>query len=174
MKSVIAFLLISTTAIVVDGDLNEFESSFSRLSQVNQVELSNTQFESNENCDNRPDLVSELLKVGRQMGVTILEGEPKMANKDATYEARYGRIGVITVSQRFMQPDTYCRLISHEFIHVLQHLNGDLRSVKPMGFDVPIHMIQSVGSLQELEAYTYQNEVGFILKLLQDFLYRFE
>ena len=33
-----------------------------------------------------------------------------------------------------MSPLVRCMLISHEFIHVLQHLQGDLRDVQPLGW----------------------------------------
>ena len=62
-----------------------------------------------------------------------------------------------------MSPEVRCMLISHEFIHVLQHLQGDLRGVPPLGWTTahpdPIP--------QEAEAYGHQQRAGYVLRLLQ-------
>ena len=58
-----------------------------------------------------------------------------------------------------MSAEVRCQLISHEFIHVLQHLHGDLKGVPPLGWG-PSHD-------QETEAYAHQNRAGHVLKLLR-------
>ena len=65
--------------------------------------------------------------------------------------------------QRPMSPLVRCQLMSHEFIHVLQHLHGNLRGVLPLGWTNehpdPIP--------QEAEAYGHQQRAGYVLRLLQ-------
>ena len=51
-------------------------------------------------------------------------------------------------------------LISNEFIHLLQHLQGDLKGVEPLGWLVSAEAVSRFGSLQQAEAYTLQNMPG--------------
>jgi len=66
-----------------------------------------------------------------------------------------------------MSAEVRCMLISHEFIHVLQHFNGDLRGVEPLGWSASAQEIKRFGDIQEAEAYRYQNFAGHVLQLLQ-------
>ena len=86
--------------------------------------------------------------------------EPELAGKDATYRAEHGRLGTITLKQRPMSAEVRCLLISHEFIHVLQHLTAELKGVPPLGWDVTHQGVQRFGSIQEAEAYRHQNHAG--------------
>ncbi len=126
--------------------------------------------EGNIKCTDDHDIADKLLITGQRLGVNVVSGLPKLPGKDATYEALHGRLGTITLRDRVMQPEAYCQLISHEFIHVLQHLNSDLKGVNPLGWDVPIGAVKRFGSLQEAEAYSHQNQAGLVLKLLTDAL----
>ena len=90
-----------------------------------------------------------------------------MPGKDATYRAEHGRLGTITLKQRPMSAEVRCMLISHEFIHVLQHFNGDLKGVEPLGWSASAQEIKRFGDIQEAEAYRYQNFAGHVLQLLQ-------
>ena len=114
-------------------------------------------------CQDDPALVDLLLAEGRRLGVTVRAGQPELPGKDATYRAEPGRLGPITIKQRPMSPVVRCMLISHEFIHVLQHLQGDLKGVPPLGWSTahpdPIP--------QEAEAYGHQHRAGYVLSLLQ-------
>ena len=114
-------------------------------------------------CQDDPALADLLLAEGRRLGVTVRAGQPELPGKDATYRAEPGRLGPITIKQRPMSPVVRCILISHEFIHVLQHLQGDLKGVPPLGWSTahpdPIP--------QEAEAYGHQHRVGYVLSLLQ-------
>ena len=114
-------------------------------------------------CQDNPALADRLLAEGRRLGITVETGQPELQGKDATYRAESGRLGSITIKQRPMSPEVRCMLISHEFIHVLQHLQGDLRGVPPLGWTTehpdPIP--------QEAEAYGHQQRAGYVLRLLQ-------
>lgn len=114
-------------------------------------------------CQENPGLGDALLAEGQRLGITVKAGQPELPGKDATYRAEHGRLGSITIKKRPMSPLVYCMLISHEFIHVLQHLHGDLRGVPPLGWTTahpdPIP--------QEAEAYGHQHRVGYVLSLLQ-------
>ena len=115
-----------------------------------------------------PELDQALLLEGQRLGVRVVAGEPELAGKDATYRAEHGRLGTITLKQRPMSAQVRCMLISHEFIHVLQHLSADLKGVPPLGWDVSPQGIQRFGSIQEAEAYGHQNHAGHVLQLLRD------
>lgn len=114
-------------------------------------------------CQQDPALADALLDEGRRLGITVQRGEPELPGKDASYRAEPGRLGTITLKQRPMSPVVRCLLISHEFIHVLQHLHGDLRGVPALGWSNahpdPIP--------QEAEAYGHQQRAGYVLRLLQ-------
>lgn len=114
-------------------------------------------------CDDNPALGDALLSEGQRLGISVQAGEPELPGKDATYRAEPGRLGTITLKQRPMSPLVRCLLISHEFIHVLQHLHGNLRGVPPLGWSTghpdPIP--------QEAEAYGHQRRAGYVLSLLQ-------
>ena len=104
-----------------------------------------------------------LLAEGRRLGITVKAGQPELQGKDATYRAESGQLGSITIKQGPMSPAVRCMLITHEFIHVLQHLQGHLRGVLPLGWTTehpdPIP--------QEAEAYGHQQRAGYVLRLLQ-------
>ena len=97
----------------------------------------------------------------------MIAGQPELVSKDATYRAEHGRLGTITLKQRSMSAAVRCMLISHEFIHVLQHLHGDLKGVDSLGWQTTPEGIQRFGSVQEAEAYRYQNRAGHVIRLLQ-------
>ena len=114
-------------------------------------------------CQDDPALADLLLAEGSRLGIEVKAGQPELPGKDASYRAEHGRLGTITIKQRPMSPLVRCMLISHEFIHVLQHLHGDLRGVPPLGWSTahpdPI--------AQEAEAYGHQQRAGYVLSLLQ-------
>ena len=114
-------------------------------------------------CQDDPALADLLLAEGGRLGIVVKAGQPGLPGKDASYRAEHGRLGTITIKQRPMSPLVRCMLISHEFIHVLQHLHGDLRGVPPLGWSTahpdPI--------AQEAEAYGHQQRAGYVLSLLQ-------
>ena len=114
-------------------------------------------------CREDPGLADLLIAEGSRLGIVVKAGQPELPGKDASYRAEPGRLGTITMKQRPMSPLVRCQLVSHEFIHVLQHLHGNLRGVLPLGWTNehpdPIP--------QEAEAYVYQQQAGYVLRLLQ-------
>ena len=118
-------------------------------------------------CSDNPALAHKLISQGRMLGVQVINGVPEIQGKDATYKARYGKPGVITVGQRLMTDQARCQLITHEFIHFLQHLNGDLKQVKELGWPIKANYLDIFGSIQEAEAYSHQEKAGEILGLLR-------
>lgn len=118
-------------------------------------------------CEQSPTLDQALLHEGARLGVRVIAGQPELVNKDATYRAEHGRLGTITLKQRSMSAVVRCMLISHEFIHVLQHLHGELKGVESLGWQTTPEGVQRFGSIQEAEAYRYQNRAGHVVQLLQ-------
>ena len=129
------------------------------LIEINNFKIINAQeipFNSG-TCINNPGLVHDLIRVGETLGVSITKGVPRLPNKDATYEAYPGEIGDIIITKRPLKSIFYCMLVTHEFIHVLQHLNGNLTAVTPLGWKLTYQQIYSYQNLLEAEAYAYQN-----------------
>ncbi|ABB25053.1 hypothetical protein Syncc9902_0078 [Synechococcus sp. CC9902] len=118
-------------------------------------------------CQQDPSLDEALLRQGKRLGVRVLAGQPELVSKDATYRAEHGRLGTITLKQRSMSAAVRCMLISHEFIHVLQHLHGNLKGVDSLEWQIAPEDIQRFGSIQEAEAYRYQNRAGHVIHLLR-------
>jgi len=114
-------------------------------------------------CQDNPQLADLLLAEGSRLGIVVKAGHPELPGKDASYRAESGRLGTITIKLRPMSPLVRCMLISHEFIHVLQHLHGELRGVPPLGWtnEHPDPLPQ------EAEAYDHQHRAGYVLSLLQ-------
>ena len=110
-------------------------------------------------CSADPSISEELLREGQRLGVQVIAGPPELPGKDASYRAEHGRLGTIRLKQRPMSTEVRCQLISHEFIHVLQHLHGDLKGVPPLGW--------GPSRDQEAEAYAHQNQAGHVLQLLR-------
>ncbi len=110
-------------------------------------------------CSANPAMAEELLREGQRLGVQVIAGPPELPGKDASYRAEHGRLGTIRLKQRPMSAEVRCMLISHEFIHVLQHLHGQLKGVPPLGW--------GPSRDQEAEAYAHQNQAGHVLQLLR-------
>ncbi len=137
----------------------------SLLDEISFVEI-NESLKPNDFCTENPILSQQIIDVGTRLGVQLVSGQPLLAKKDATYEALHGSLGIIVVSPRYMSPSVRCQLITHEFIHVLQHIKGGLKAVIPMDWPIPSNAILRFGSLQEAEAYIYQNKAALVLKYL--------
>ena len=110
-------------------------------------------------CSADPSIADQLLQEGQRLGVQVIAGPPELVGKDASYRAEHGRLGTIRLKQRPMSSEVRCLLISHEFIHVLQHLYGNLKGVPPLGW--------GPSGDQEAEAYANQNQAGYVLRLLR-------
>ena len=110
-------------------------------------------------CSADPSISEEHLREGQRLGVQVIAGPPELPGKDASYRAEYGRLVTVRLKQRPMSAEVRCLLISHEFIHVLQHLHGDLKGVPPLGW--------GPSRDQEAEAYAHQNQAGHVLQLLR-------
>ena len=118
-------------------------------------------------CSTNPSLADDLLREGHRLGIAVVRGEPELQGRDASYRAEPGRLGTITLKPRPMAAEVRCMLISHEFIHVLQHLYGNLKGVPPLGWGAREDHLARTGSTQEAEAYTHQNHAGYVLQLLR-------
>ena len=118
-------------------------------------------------CTDHPAHAQLLLQVGRKLGIAVRQGSPELEGKDASYRALHGRPGVITIKPRPMAPAVRCQLITHEFIHVLQHFGARLRGVEPLGWPLSPGERSRFGSLQEAEAYAYQNQPALVWQLLE-------
>ena len=118
-------------------------------------------------CDQDPSLDQDLLLEGQRLGIKVISGTPQLQGKDATYRAEHGRLGIITLKPRPMSAEVRCKLISHEFIHVLQHIHGDLKGVPPLGWPASAQLIESTGAIQEAEAYQHQDSAGYVLQILR-------
>ncbi len=118
-------------------------------------------------CDQDPSLYQLLLLEGQRLGIKVISGTPQLLGKDATYRAEQGRLGTITLKQRTMSAEVRCKLISHEFIHVLQHIHGDLKGVPPLGWPASAELIELTEARQEAEAYKHQNSAGYVLRILR-------
>ena len=57
-----------------------------------------------------------------------------------------------------MSLEVPCLVISNEFIHLLQHLHGDLKGVEPLGGLVSAEAVSRFALLQEAEAYTHSEQ----------------
>ena len=122
---------------------------------------------SSSRCSETPQLADALLLQGQRLGIRIISGQPELAGKDASYRAEHGRLGTIVLKPRPMSAVVRCKLISHEFIHVLQHLNGQLKGVETLGWGASSHERQRHPIPQEAEAYQHQDQAGYVLQLLK-------
>jgi hypothetical protein len=84
-------------------------------------------------CSANPAITEELLRAGQRLGVQVIAGQQELPGKDGRYRAEDGRLGTIRLKQRLMSAKVSCLLISHEFIHVLQHLHGQRQPVSAGG-----------------------------------------
>ena len=159
----LSVLLIGSWRLSVSDRAPSAPPAFFQTSQDQAPDYSQAPPGTYPTCQDDPALADLLLAEGRRLGITVRAGQPELPGKDATYRAESGRLGSITIKQRPMSPEVRCMLISHEFIHVLQHLQGDLRGVPPLGWTTehpdPIP--------QEAEAYGHQQRAGYVLRLLQ-------
>ena len=165
-----AFSLLFPLAILLVGGWHLTLSSDGRAVQdlvTGEPDFTVTPAEGLTTCKQNPSIYNSLLSEGHRLGVKLVIGEPQIPGMDATYAAQPGRLGDITMRQRPMSEEVRCMLITHEFIHVLQHLHGDLKGVPPLGWPVTRRGVVRFGSFQEAEAYHYQNYSGYVLKLLK-------
>ncbi len=171
LLAIFSFTLISLSPILASLDISQVKTKNSSINQVKDFQLekiNNVQPSASLDirCTENPFIAKNIIAIGEKLGVTVVSGEPLLVGKDATYEALNGRLGKIVVSKRKMAPQVYCQLITHEFIHVLQHLKANLLRIEPMGWNVPFEALGRYGSVEEAEAYTYQNQASFVLWLL--------
>ncbi len=159
----LSVLVIGSWRLAVFGRAPSLQPALSGSAQVPGLDYSQAPPGTYPTCQQDPALADLLLSEGRRLGITVKAGQPELPGKDATYRAEFGRLGSITLKQRPMSSAARCVLISHEFIHVLQHLQGDLRGVPVLGWTTehpdPIP--------QEAEAYGHQQRAGYVLRLLQ-------
>ena len=134
----------------------EFASSQTLIAFDDQLNLLAQDFTRHDLCTDQPELVNQIIIKGKQLGVEIIQGLPKLPGKDATYEAFYHKLGRITISNRPMHPIVYCQLMVHEFIHVLQHLKSDLKAVHPLGWYIKPLALEKHGKLIIIKQFDFQ------------------
>ena len=125
------------------------------------------QLNSSSDCNNAPQLADRLLQEAARLGIQVMQGNPELPGKDASYRAMHGRPGIILISPRPMGASTRCQLITHEMIHVLQHFKRSLKGVDPIGLGTTAIEALRHSQPQEAEAYSNQNKPLKILELLQ-------
>ena len=164
----LSVLLIGSWRMAVTRAPEAPQQSQTSISSTKQSQVARPDYQqpppgTQPSCDQDPSLGNRLLEQGRRLGIRVVSGEPELPGKDASYRAMPGQLGTITFKQRPMAAEVRCKLISHEFIHVLQHLHGDLNGVPPLGW--PTSHPDPV--VQEAEAYGHQNRAGYVLQLLE-------
>ena len=114
-------------------------------------------------CQNNPALADLLLAEGHRLAIKVKDGQPEPPGEGATYWAGLCRLRSIMIKQRPMSPEVRCTLISHESIHVLQHLEGGFAGSSTSGLD----NLHPDPISQEAVAYGHQQRPGYVLTLLQ-------
>ena len=66
------------------------------------------------------------------MVFTVRPGEPGLPSIVFSYHAEPGRLSSIMIKQRPFIPVVRCLHMKHGFIHLLQHLQGNIRGVPPL------------------------------------------
>lgn len=89
---------------------------------------------------------------------------------EGNYVAQPGRPGLLQLRTTEPAPPAaaLCRLVTHEMVHVLQHWQGELKAVLPLGW--PIDGQAATGrtlSRHEAEAFTAQEQPERVLRALQ-------
>ena len=125
------------------------------------------QLNSISDCNNAPQLADRLLQEAARLGIQVIQGNPELPGKDASYRAIHSRPGIILISPRPMGASTRCQLITHEMIHVLQHFHRSLKAVDPIGLGTTTTEASRHSQPQEAEAYSNQYKPLKILELLQ-------
>ena len=125
---------------------------------INQ--LTNYPIHKDDLCSDNPHLIDSVVSLGNKIGITFVLGTPALIDMDGTYQAFPGKLGIITITKKKLSSVVYCQLITHEYIHALQHLNGGLETLSPLGWPLTYNQIYSQKSLQEAEAYAYQDSIG--------------
>ncbi len=164
----LSVLLIGSLRLAVTSESPEFAQLVRQQQQQKQLpDLTLPPSGTGITCDQDPSIYNSLLLEGQRLGIKVVSGTPEMEGKDATYRAEHGRLGMITLKPRPMSAEVRCKLISHEFIHVLQHIHGGLKGVPPLGWPASSELIDSTGVRQEAEAYQHQNSAGYVLRMLR-------
>ncbi len=166
------FISLPIIIIILSGCRYFSDTKRGKISSVSNTILNRSfnlrpnEIQANGRCHENPEISNKILDLGHKIGVKVIIGKPQLAGKDGTYKAFYGRLGVVTLSPRPMSLQRRCELISHEYIHVLQHLNANLKGMKPLGWPISKKALNHYGSAIEAEAYSHQNGVEKVLVLL--------
>lgn len=111
--------------------------------------------------------INQFLSQAHRLGIEVRWVTKSTNSLDASYQASPGKPGIITLHDREARsPKQICILLGHEMVHVLQHWEGEMKAVPPLGWPRNGAPSNRKLSLQEQEAYTAQNQPKKILKAL--------
>ena len=114
--------------------------------------------------------VGELVAEAQRLGVEV-RWQPRTSLKaDAVYYAPPGRPGLLVIRAGESAPANaeICTLLSHEMVHVLQHWNGRLQAITPLGWPTDEAPPHRTLSRHEAEAYTAQKHPLRVLKAVRE------
>jgi len=115
--------------------------------------------------------VALLLAQAQRLGVEVRWLPAASGSEpEGNYQAQPGRPGLLQLRTAEPAPPAseLCRLVTHEMVHVLQHWQGELRAVLPLGW--PINGQATAGrtlSRHEAEAFTAQEKPERVLQAVQ-------
>ena len=111
------------------------------------------------------DCVNLFLQQAQRLGIEVSWASKGMRNLEASYHAYPGKPGLILLNNSIPRSNAQkiCTLLTHEMVHVLQHWEGHLKTVPPLGWPTDDAPLGRNLSRQEKEAYSAQSSPKFVL-----------
>lgn len=113
--------------------------------------------------------VNNFLQEAQRLGIEVRWAKDGMDHLDASYSAFPSAPGLVTLHDRTPRPglQKLCTLLAHEMVHVLQHWQGNLTAMPPLGWPTDGAPPNRKLSRQEAEAYTAQKNPRMVLKAVK-------